>query len=149
MIEPLLAGLAAHDTGITIARVAVGAFFAISGYHKCFTPERHASLVQTLREDNIPLVRFNAWFVPCVELVGGTALALGLFSVLSALLLGAICLVATCADGLKRVRAYKPVDAADFIDDILYLPEVLYGLMLIAVICSGPGAYSLDYLLWR
>ena len=150
MIDTLLQGLAAHDTGITINRVAVGVFFAISGFHKLFNHDRHTALVETLKRDHIPFVRFNAWFVPSVELYAGALLAIGLFSVLSALLLGAVCLVATCADGLRRVvEEFKPIDKADFVDDLLYLPEVLYGLMLVAVICSGPGVYSVDYLLWR
>ncbi len=142
-------GIAMHDVGMTLNRLAVGIFFAISGYHKLFNPARNASLVATLEEDHIPLLRFNQWFVPNVELCAGLALAVGFLSVWAALLLGAVCLVATCTDGIKRIASYKPLDKADWLDDMLYLPEVLYGLMLIIVICSGPGAYSLDAVLWR
>lgn len=150
MIDALLHGLSVHDTGITINRVAVGVFFTISGYHKLFNAERHAGLVETLTRDRIPCIRFNSWFVPSVELIAGAALAIGFLSVISALLLGAVCLVATCADGFRRiVEDFRPIDKADFLDDVLYLPEVLYGLMLIAVICSGPGVFSVDYYIWR
>ena len=145
-----LDGFAAHDAGISMLRVAVGTFFAISGYHKLFNKSRHEAMRKTLEEDHIPALRLNEWLVPIVEFVGGTSLALGLFAVFFAWSLGMVCLVATCADGLKRIREYyHPIDAADWLDDLLYLPEILYGLMLVAVILGGPGRLSLDSLLWR
>ena len=134
-------GIGYADYALAANRVALGLFFAISGYHKLFNAKRHAALVETLKEDKIPFINFNQWWVPSVEFVGGALLAVGVFSTLCAFLLGGICLVATCMDGLKRVRAYEPVDFADFVDDLLYLPEVLYGLMLLIVIFAGPGAF--------
>ncbi|MGH9539670.1 MAG: hypothetical protein ACRD3H_17225, partial [Terriglobales bacterium] len=32
-----------------------------------------------------------------------------------------------------------------WLDDFLYLPEVLYVLFFIWLICSGPGRFSVDY----
>ena len=58
-----------------------------------------------------------------------------------------ICIVACMAEASGKVEAFKPIDEADRIDDWLYLPEVLYALMLFAVICAGPGGYSIDRLL--
>jgi putative oxidoreductase len=145
--EFLTQGAQAGDVAIALNRVAVGGFFAISGYHKLFNADRHAALVATLKADGIPLLRFNAWFVPVVEFAAGVMLTLGLLSVIAALLLGAICLVATCCDGWARVCAYKPIDKADYVDDLLYLPEVLYGIMLLTVILTGPERYSLDKLI--
>jgi putative oxidoreductase len=136
------------DAGQLILQSGVGLFFAISGYHKLFNKERHASLVQTLTSDGIPFVRFNQWWVPGVEFVAGTFLALGLFSVVSATMLLVICLVACAVDGWDRVKAYKPIDKADWLDDILYLPEVMYALILLHVILAGPGRWSIDNLLF-
>lgn len=147
-LDLIIHGAQAGDVAIALNRVALGLFFAISGYHKLFIPARHASLVATLKADKIPLLSFNAWFVPVVELIAGLTLTLGLLSVISALLLGAICLVATCCDGWARVCSYKPIDVADYVDDVLYLPEVLYGIMLLTVILTGPERYSLDYYLF-
>ena len=31
-----------------------------------------------------------------------------------------------------------------WLDDFLYLPEALYVIILIWLICSGPGPYSID-----
>jgi len=33
----------------------------------------------------------------------------------------------------------------NWLDDFLYLPEVLYVLFFIWLICSGPGKFSVDY----
>lgn len=148
MLSPLIDGLSAPDIALAVGRAGVGVFFAISGFHKIFIPARHESLVKTLKECRVPCIGFNQWFVPIVELLAGTFLTLGFLSVLSALLLGAICLVATCTDGLRRVmHQYQPINAADFVDDVLYLPEVLYGLILLMVILAGPGSVSLDHFL--
>jgi hypothetical protein len=46
--------------------------------------------------------------------------------------------------GRQRIRSYKPIDAADRIDDWLYLPETLYGFMLLVVVSAGAGPYSVD-----
>jgi hypothetical protein len=53
-------------------------------------------------------------------------------------------LVAMVTSGRQRIKAYKPIDEADRIDDWLYLPETLYAFMLIMVISAGAGPYSLD-----
>jgi hypothetical protein len=37
------------------------------------------------------------------------------------------------------------VRALSWLDDFLYLPEVLYVLFFILLICSGPGRFSVDY----
>lgn len=144
ILNTLLHGADLPGIAVTVNRVLVGAFFAISGYHKLFNAGRHATLVRTLTELRIPCLRLNQWFVPSVEFCAGVALALGILPVIAALLIGAICLVATCTDGIRRVKAWAPIDAADAIDDVLYLPEVLYGLLILEVILTGPGPYRLD-----
>jgi hypothetical protein len=37
-----------------------------------------------------------------------------------------------------------PIDRADYLDDVLYLPEVLYLVMLVVVLLAGPGPLRLD-----
>jgi len=41
----------------------------------------------------------------------------------------------------------KGLSPLNWLDDFLYLPEVLYVLFFIWLICSGPGSFSVDYLL--
>jgi putative oxidoreductase len=124
-------------------RVALGLFFTFSGYHKLFNKERHATFVATLASCHVPLLGFNQWFVPSVEFMGGLALVSGVASPLACLGLICVCLVAVCTDGLKRVVSYVPIDRADYVDDVLYLPEVLYIIGLAIVLTIGPGPFTL------
>jgi hypothetical protein len=63
---------------------------------------------------------------------------------LAAFGLAEIILVAMVTSGRQRIKAYKPIDEADRIDDWLYLPETLYTFMLIVDISAGAGPYSVD-----
>ena len=148
LLSYLQDGLNLCDLALLINREAVGVFFAISGYHKLFNAKRHATLVETLRDNGIPLVGINQWFVPAVEFLGGLAVVSGILPVLAAAGMFTIVLVATLTDGAKRIGAYEPLNAADWCCDLLYLPEVLYGFMLLVVMIGGPGKYSLPNLLF-
>ena len=37
----------------------------------------------------------------------------------------------------------------NWLDDFLYLPETMYIVILIWLICSGPGRVSVDHLIFR
>ena len=132
-------GIGFGEVALTLNRVALGTFFAISGYHKLFNKQRHAALVGTFKDLGIPCIGFNQWFVPSVEFLGGLAVLSGILAPFAAFGLIAICLVATCTAGLQRIPAYNPIDKADWLDDLLYLPEVLYLIGLLIVVTFGPG----------
>jgi uncharacterized membrane protein YphA (DoxX/SURF4 family) len=135
-----------NDTEIpfAIARVATGSFFALSGFHKLFNRARHCTLVNTLTDCGVPCVSAMQWFVPSVELSAGLGLAVGFLTPFAALGLIAICVVATCTDGLKRIRSWQPLDKADAVDDLLYLPEFIYIILLSFFVAAGAGPLSLD-----
>jgi uncharacterized membrane protein YphA (DoxX/SURF4 family) len=120
--------------GELLLRIATGIFFVCSGYHKLFNPERHEALKQTLISLNVPCVGFNQWWVPTVEFMGGLGVIVGFLFPVAAIGLIIICTVATCTDGLRRIKSWKPIDLADWLDDLLYLPEAIYVLILIALI---------------
>ena len=140
-------GAGAPDIAFTLNRIAIGTFFAISGYHKLFNSSRHATLVRTLHEDGVGAASVMQWLVPGVEFSAGCALIIGFVSALAAFGLLVICLGAVLLDASKRVRAWRPVDRADWFGDVLYLPEVLYCIGLSIVILAGPGPWSLDALI--
>jgi uncharacterized membrane protein YphA (DoxX/SURF4 family) len=129
------------------ARITVGTFFVLSGYHKITNTERRATLVATLQTCGIPFTRAMQWFIPGVEFFGGLGVAFGFLTPLAALGLATICFVAACTDGVRRVKASVGIDKADEIDDFLYLPEVLYILLLALFIADGAGPFSLDAIL--
>jgi uncharacterized membrane protein YphA (DoxX/SURF4 family) len=137
-------GAQAPNAALTLNRVALGAFFAIGGYHKLFNASRHATLTRTLQDDGVHAVPIMRWLLPSAEFGGGCALIIGLLSVLAAFGLFVICLGALALDAVKRISAWQPIDRADWLGDLLYLPESLYCIGLTVVMLAGPGPWSLD-----
>ena len=137
-------GADAPGAALTLNRVAIGTFFAISGYNKLFSASRHAMLVRTLQDSGVPAVPIMQWLVPVVEFSAGCALIIGLLSALAAFGLFVVTFVAVALDGIKRIPAWMPTNRADWLGDFLYLPESLYCLGLAVVMLGGPGPWSLD-----
>jgi uncharacterized membrane protein YphA (DoxX/SURF4 family) len=137
-------GADAPNAALTLNRVALGTFFAISGYLKLFNGSRHATLARTLQDAGVRAVPVMQWLVPGVEFSAGCALIIGLLSALAAFGLFVICLFAFKLDAIKRVDAWRPINRADWIGDVLYLPEALYCIGLAVVMLAGPGPWSLD-----
>lgn len=136
-------GLAAYDLASFVDRLALGGFFVISGAHKAFHPKRRASLAETFRADGVysPGMMLA---IPAGELLGGLAVLAGFLTPFAAAGLILICTGACFLDGLKRIKGMSPLDRFDALDDLLYLPETLYVLMLVTLILLGPGKWSLD-----
>jgi uncharacterized membrane protein YphA (DoxX/SURF4 family) len=147
MINLLFVGIGWSDIALTLNRIAVGAFFMLSGYHKLFNAERHRSFADELKALGVHAVGFNQWWVPLVEFTAGGAVLVGFLAPLAALGLLFLILVAIATSGRQRIKLYKPIDEADRIDDWLYLPETLYAFMLIIIVSAGAGSYSLDALI--
>jgi uncharacterized membrane protein YphA (DoxX/SURF4 family) len=147
MKDLLFVGIGWTDIALTLNRIAVGAFFMLSGYHKLFNAQRHRTFTDELKALSVPALGFNQWWVPLIEFSAGAAVVIGLLTPLAALGLLVITIVAIATSGRQRIKLYKVIDAADRIDDWLYLPETLYAVMLIVVIAVGAGPYSLDALI--
>jgi len=143
----ILQGAQAPEAALTLNRVALGTFFAISGYHKLFNASRHAALTRTLQEDGVHAVPVMRWLLPSAEFSGGWALIIGFLSVIAAFGLFAISAGALAFDAVKRIRSWQPLDHADWVGDLLYVPEALYCIGLTVVILGGPGRWSVDALI--
>src|SRR5271167_1670278 len=52
-------------------------------------------------------------------------------------------IVATLTSAVSTLP--KGLSFLSWLDDFLYLPEVLYVLFFIWLLCSGPGKFSVDY----
>lgn len=137
---------AAEWIPITAVRALTGIFFCISGATKLFVPSQFSTMEQTLAESHIPFPHANALFVSLVEFACGAGLLLGLLTPLCALLLVLDMLVAVATNRIYSIHAS---DAVAWVDDFLYLPEVLYVMILVWLIFSGPGHYSIDGLIGR
>ena len=128
---------------ILLVRVSIGVFFAISGGNKLFVAGGTKPVYDTLVKAKVPFPRQTAYFVAGVEFVCGSLLAVGFFSSPACLALLIDMTVATLTSSLSTLP--KGLSSLNCLDDVLYLPEVLYVLFFIWLICSGPGKFSVDY----
>src|ERR1700694_341731 len=128
---------------ILLVRVSLGLFFAISGANKLFVAGSRQTMYETLVEVKVPFPHLMTYFVSAVEFVGGSLLTVGFLSSLACVALLVDMLVAILTTKLSAVP--KGLSPLNWFDDFLYLPEVLYVLFFIWLICSGPGKFSVDY----
>jgi len=128
---------------ILLARVSLGLFFAISGANKLFVASRSQIMYETLVAAKVPFPHLMTYFVSGVEFVGGSLLIVGFLSSPACAALLADMLVAILTTKLPAMP--KGLSPLNWLDDFLYLPEVLYVLFFILLICSGPGKFSVDY----
>ena len=137
---------AAEWVPITAVRVLVGIFFCISGGTKLLVPAQFSVMERTLAESHIPFPHANALFVSLVEFASGAGLVVGLLTPVCALVLIVDMIVAVTTN---RIHSIQASGVLAWLDDFLYLPEVLYLMILVWLIFSGPGRYSLDGLIVR
>jgi len=128
---------------ILLVRVSIGLFFAISGANKLFVAGGTKPVYDTLVKAKVPFPRMTAYFVSTVEFGGGSLVAVGLLSspACAALLIDMV--VATFTEAISTIP--KGLSPLKWLDDFLYLPEVLYVLFFVWLICSGPGKFSVDH----
>lgn len=146
MIQRLLSKLhAAERYPITAVRVLIGVFFCVSGGGKLFVPSRFSMMEQTMISSHIPFPHASALFVSSVEFACGAGLVLGLLTPLCVVLLSADMVVAILTNRVGSIHT----SGLAWLDDLLYLPEVLYVLILLWLLFSGPGPYSIDAVIAR
>jgi putative oxidoreductase len=129
---------------VTAARALMGIFFCISGGTKLFVPAQFGVLEQTMVQIRTPFPHATALFVATVEFACGAGLALGILTPLCAAMLMVDMIVAIVTTSIHTIQASSFLA---WIDDFLYLPEVLYVLILVWLIFSGPGRCSVDGLI--
>jgi len=128
---------------ILLVRISLGLFFAISGANKLFVTARTQTMYETLVVAKVPFPHQMAYFVSGVEFVGGFLLTVGFLSSLACVALLIDMIVAVLTSTLSSMP--KGLSPLNWLDAFLYLPEVLYVLFFIWLICSGPGKFSVDY----
>jgi len=128
---------------ILLVRVSLGLFFAISGANKLFVAGSKQTMYETLVKAKVPFPRLMTYFVSGVEFVVGCLLIVGFLSSLACVALLVDMLVAILTTRLSGMP--KGLSPLNWLDDLLYFPEVLYVLFFIWLICSGPGKFSVDY----
>jgi len=128
---------------ILLIRLSLGLFFAISGANKLFVAAGRKRIYETLVEAKVPFPRAMAYFVSGVEFVCGCLLVVGFLSGPACVALLVDMIVAILTSTLSSIP--KELSPVNWLDDFLYLPEVLYALFFVWLICSGPGKFSVDH----
>ncbi len=128
---------------ILLVRVSIGLFFAISGANKLFVAGGTKPVYDTLVQAHVPFPQQTAYFVAGVEFVCGSLLTVGFLSSAASAALLIDMTVATLTNAISTLP--KGLSPLSWLDDFLYLPEVLYVLFFIWLICSGPGRFSVDH----
>jgi putative oxidoreductase len=128
---------------ILLVRVSLGLFFAISGANKLFVAGGTQRMYDTLVNAKVPFPHLMTYFVSGVEFVGGALLTLGFLSSPASVALLVDMAVAILTTKLSAMP--KGLSPLNWLDDFLYLPEALYVVFFIWLICSGPGKFSVDY----
>jgi putative oxidoreductase len=128
---------------ILVVRVSIGVFFAISGASKLFVAGGTKPVYDTLVKAKIPFPKQTAYFVASVEFACGSLAAVGFLSTPACVALMIDMIVATITSSVATLP--KGLSPLSWLDDFLYLPEVLYVLFFIWLICAGPGRFSVDY----
>ena len=132
-----------EQCAILLVRVSIGLFFAISGANKLFVAGGTKPVYDTLVKAKVPFPQQTAYFVSGVEFIGGSLVTVGFLSSPASAALLIDMIVAILTNTLSTVP--KGLSSLNWLDDVLYLPEVLYVLFFIWLICSGPGKFSVDY----
>jgi putative oxidoreductase len=138
----LLGSSELEQYAILLVRVSIGLFFAISGGNKLFVAGGTKPVYETLVKAKVPFPHQTAYFVAGVEFVCGSLLAVGLLSSPSCAALLIDMIVATLTSAMSTLP--EGLSPLSWLDDFLYLPEVLYVLFFIGLISSGPGKFSVD-----
>jgi putative oxidoreductase len=122
----------------------VGLLFFLSGRGKLFVAERREQMRQTLIEAHVPFPDLNAVFVSIVELVGGLMLVFGALTPLACVMLGCVIIMAIATTAIRNIKASSRLN---WLAEFLYLPEVLYLVILFWLFLSGPSWFSIDHLI--
>ena len=139
----LLGSSGLEQYAILLVRVSIGLFFAISGANKLFVAGGTKPVYDTLVKAKVPFPRQTAYFVSTVEFAAGSLVAAGFLSSAACVALLVDMIVATLTSAVFTLP--KGLSPLNWLDDFLYLPEVLYVLFFTWLLCSGPGEFSADY----
>jgi putative oxidoreductase len=130
--------------GQLLARVSVGLLFFLSGRGKLFVPARRDQMRETIRQAGLPRPDVTAVAISMVEFASGAMLVAGVLTPLACLMLTGVMAGALTTTQIPRIEARSRLE---WIGEFLYLPEVLYIVILVWLLLAGPGALSVDGLL--
>lgn len=147
------------DAALLIARLLLGVFFVLARFRFFYDPsranswlnqDRCESLTRKMRHCGLQdWPKFWAWTAAVVEVAAGFAVVIGLLTLPATLGLLVTLLLATRCTARDKIMEQHPVDPVDWVACYLWRVEGLYIGLAAIILLAGPGAYSIDYLIWR
>lgn len=154
----LVTGLSAYDFASLILRVVIGTFFVLARFRWFYDPSRplapllnparHKHMVERLCTCGYGSHPVMSAFVACVEVAAGMAVIIGLLTVVATVGLMGVLLFATLCTARQKVLEQSPVDCIDCVSCYLWRVEGGYIAVCAVILLLGPGAYSLDRLVF-
>ncbi len=125
---------------------APGGWFAVLsfGARQTLRPRTSGTNARDLDSCANSLCQRQRNFVSTVEYVFGFLLIVGALTPLACVMLGSVLIVAIATSAIKNIKA-PPL--LGWLSEFLYLPEVLYLVILFWLFLSGPGRFSVDHLI--
>jgi len=132
-----------EEFAILLARISLGVFFAVSGGSKFLVTSQYKIMYETIVGAGVFFPHFMTTFVAVVEFTCGCLLLIGLLSTLCcmAFIIDMIVAIAT----VQLATITKGLPFIDWVDDFLYLPEVMYIIIFVWLISTGPGRFGVDH----
>lgn len=127
--------------GQLLARISVGLLFFLSGRGKLFVKQRREVMRDTIRQAGLPWPDLTATVMSVVEFAFGAMLIVGMFTPLACLMLTGVMIGALATTQIHTLKAHSLLD---WLSEFLYLPEVLYVVILVWLLLAGPGWLSID-----
>lgn len=128
-------------TGLLVLRVALGLIFFLHGWLN-FTGGRESFLRAMLVMVDLSLPEVLLWVLTIVELAGGVALLLGLFTRIAAVVLAGEMVVAVVLFHLQQGFLIIAIPSAPLAYGFEYHIALIGGLTCLFL--AGPGAWALD-----
>jgi len=125
-----------------IVRFCLGLFFILSGFFKLFDSHQHKRLLGSLTDVGFPLPEVSVFLIPLLVFLAGICILIGLLTSLASFILFIFTVGALIIDQISLVSSHGEIRN---LESFLYLPEVLYALMLLWLFFAGPGKVSFDY----
>ena len=129
------------------SRILVGTFFVTTGAAYTFLPNQHQALVALLTAASVPMPTVMSYLLALIEFVLGAMLIVGFLTPVAAAVLAALMVVSIVNDRIHDVVVGSWLAS---VGSFLYLPEVLYVLILSWLFFARTRPWSVDgYLLRR
>ena len=126
-----------------IVRLLSGLFLVFSGALKLIDSDQYNVILHGLTTAQIENAAFYSYCLPLLMILCGLLLIVGFLTSLSSFILFTISLLALVV--ISRIDTLIKYSGATLMENLFYLPEVLYCLIFLWLFFAGPGKVSLDY----